>query len=50
VALTRQADAVAMRDEFRKQIADHTSVRTNVTLRVLLTEWLAGHQVVPSTR
>src|SRR5689334_23858733 len=27
VALTRQADAVAMRDEFRKQIADHTSVR-----------------------
>ena len=39
-----------MRDGFRKQIADHTAVRTNVTLRVLLAEWLAGHQVEPSTR
>jgi hypothetical protein len=33
-----------------EQIADHTAVRTNVTLRVLLAEWLAGHQVEPSTR
>jgi hypothetical protein len=28
----------------------HTAVRTNVTLRVLLAEWLAGHQVEPSAR
>ena len=37
-------------DGFRKQISEHTAVRTNVTLRVLLAEWLAGHQVEPSTR
>ena len=43
-------DAIALRDGFRKQIADHTAVRTSVTLRVLLAEWLAGHQVEPSTR
>ena len=34
-----------MHDSFRKQIDDHTAVRTNVTLSVLLAEWLAGHQV-----
>ena len=45
-----EAEAIALRDGFRKQIADHTAVRTNVTLRVLLAEWLAGHQVEPSTR
>ena len=45
-----EADAIALRDGFRKQIEDHTAVRTNVTLRVLLAEWLAGHQVEPSTR
>jgi integrase len=45
-----KAEALALRDEFRKQIEDHTAVRTNVTLRVLLAEWLAGHQVEPSTR
>ena len=45
-----EADAIALRDGFRKQIADHTAVRTNVTLRVLLAEWLAGHQVEPNTR
>ena len=45
-----EAEAVALRDGFRKQIADNTAVRTNVTLRVLLAEWLAGHQVEPSTR
>jgi hypothetical protein len=39
-----------LRDGFRKQIEDHTAVRTNVTLRVLLAEWLPGHQVEPSTR
>ena len=43
-------EAVTLRDGFRKQIAEHTAVRTNVTLRVLLAEWLAGHQVEPSTR
>lgn len=47
---TTEADAIALRDGFRKQVADHTAVRTNVTLRVLLAEWLAGHQVEPSTR
>ena len=36
-----EAEAVALRDGFRKQIADNTAVRTNVTLRVLLAEWLA---------
>jgi len=45
-----EAEALALRDGFRKQVADHTAVRTNVTLRVLLAEWLAGHQVEPSTR
>ena len=45
-----EAEAVALRDGFRKQIADNTAVRTNVTLRVLLAEWLAGHQVEQSTR
>lgn len=45
-----EAEAIALRDGFRKQIEDHTAVRTNVTLRVLLAEWLAGHQVEPSTR
>jgi integrase len=44
-----EAAAIALRDGFRKQIEDHTAVRTNVTLRVLLAEWLAGHQVEPST-
>ena len=39
-----------LRDGFRSQIEDHTAVRTNVTLRVLLAEWLAGHQVEQSTR
>ena len=45
-----ESDALAMRDGFRMQIEDQTAVRTNVTLRVLLAEWLAGHQVEPSTR
>ena len=45
-----EAEAIVLRDGFRKQIDDHTAVRTNVTLRVLLAEWLAGHQVEPSTR
>jgi integrase len=45
-----EADAVALRDGFRKQVEDHTAARTNVTLGVLLAEWLAGHQVEPSTR
>jgi integrase len=45
-----EAEAIALRDGFRKQIAEHTAVRTNLTLRVLLAEWLAGHQVEPSTR
>jgi hypothetical protein len=45
-----EADAITLRDGFRKQIEDHTAVRTNVTLRVLLAEWLAGYQVEPSTR
>jgi hypothetical protein len=36
-------EALALRDGFRKQVADHTAVRTNVTLRVLLAEWLVGH-------
>jgi integrase len=44
------AEASVLRNGFRKQIADHTAVRTNVTLRVLLAEWLVGHQVEPSTR
>ena len=43
-------DAIAIRDGFRRQIENHTAVRTNVTLRVLLAEWLADHQVEPSTR
>ena len=47
---TTEDDAIAMRDGFRTQIDDHTTVRTNGTLRVLLAEWLAGHQVEPSTR
>ena len=42
-----EADAFALRDGFRKQVADHTAVRTNVTLQVLLAEWLAGQQVEP---
>jgi hypothetical protein len=45
-----QAEAIALRDGFRKQIDTQTSVRTNITLRVLLAEWLDGHQVEPSTR
>jgi hypothetical protein len=45
-----QAEAIALRDDLRKQIDTQTSVRTNVTLRVLLAEWLAGHQVEVSTR
>jgi integrase len=49
-AAATEADAIALRDGFRKQISEHTAVRTNVTLRVLLAEWLAGHQVEPSTR
>ena len=43
-------EAVTIRDGFRREIAEHTAVRTNVTLRVLLAEWQAGHQVEPSTR
>jgi hypothetical protein len=30
-----EAEAIALRDGFRKQIEDHTAVRTDVTLRVL---------------
>ena len=30
---TTEADAIALRDGFRKQVADHTAVRTNVTPR-----------------
>ena len=40
-----EADAMALRDGFRKQIEDHMAVRTNVTPRVLLAERLACHQV-----
>ena len=35
-----EADAIALRDGFRKQIEQQTAVRTNVTLAVLLDEWL----------
>jgi hypothetical protein len=49
-AAATEADAALLRDGFRKQVEDHTAVRTNVTLRVLLAEWLAGHQVEPATR
>ena len=38
-----QAEAIAVRDGFRKQLDTQTAVRTNVTLAVLLAEWLAGH-------
>jgi integrase len=47
---TTEAEAIALRDSFHKQISKHTAVRANVMLRVLLAEWLAGHQVEPSTR
>jgi integrase len=49
-AAATEADAIALRDGLRKQISELTAIRTNVTLRVLLAEWLAGHQVEPSTR
>jgi hypothetical protein len=49
-AAATEADAALLRDGFRKQVEDHTAVRTNVTLRVPLAEWLAGHQVEPATR
>lgn len=45
-----QADAITLRDGFRKQIESQTAVRTNVTLAALLTEWLDSHQVERSTR
>jgi integrase len=45
-----QAEAIALRDGFRKQIDAQTAVRTNVTLAVLLAEWLGSHQVEASTR
>ena len=45
-----EVDAITLRDGFRKQIEDQTAVRTDVTLRVLLAEGLAGHQVESSTR
>ena len=38
-----EADAIALRDGFRKQIEQQTAVRTNVTLAVLLDEWLDSH-------
>jgi integrase len=45
-----QADAIVMRDGIRKQIEGQTAVRTNVTLAVLLDEWLDSHPVERSTR
>lgn len=45
-----EADAIELRDRFRGQVRDRTAVRTNVTLGHLLDEWLAGHQVEPTTR
>jgi integrase len=45
-----EADAIALRDGFRKQIEQQTAVRTNVTLAVLLDEWLESHPVEGSTR
>ena len=45
-----QAAAIELRDSFRQQLRDRTAVRTSVTLRFLLAEWLAGHQVEASTR
>jgi integrase len=44
------ADAVELRERFRAQVRDRTAVRTNVTLGHVLDEWLAGHQVEPTTR
>jgi integrase len=45
-----EADAIALRDGFRRQIEAQTAVRTNVTLAVLLDEWLGSHPVERSTR
>lgn len=45
--MATEADAIALRDGFREQISEHTAVRTKVTLRMLLAEWLAGHRVEP---
>jgi integrase len=45
-----EAEAIALRDGFRKQIEQQTAVRTNVTLAVLLDEWLDSHPVERSTR
>jgi len=45
-----QDAAIALRDGFRQQLRDRTAVRTAATLRFLLAEWLAGHQVEQSTR
>jgi integrase len=45
-----EADAIALRDGYRKQIESQTAVRTNVTLAVLLDEWLDSHPVERSTR
>ena len=45
-----QADAITLRDGFRRQIESQTAVRTNVTLAVLLDEWLDSHPVERSTR
>ena len=42
-----EADAIAMRDGFRKQIEDHTAVRTNVTLRCC---WPSGWPATRSSR
>lgn len=54
VMLTGSADsqeaAVELRDRFRQQVRERTAVRSNVSLRYLLDEWLAGHQVEPTTR
>ena len=54
IMLTGSADsqtaAIDLRDGFRKQVRERTSVRTNVTLGFLLDEWLAGHQVEDTTR
>ncbi len=43
-------DAIELRDRFRQQVRSRTAVRSNVTLRYLLNEWITGHQVEPTTR
>ena len=44
-----QSGAIALRDEFRKQVREQTAVRTGVTWGYLLDEWLAGHQAEATT-